>query len=201
MGALLLMAAVWGGGRVARPGSWLLLLWAGWAVIPCGAAPRPPWTTGNVVGSPNPPAPYRTEAIYPGRRFPGAVDLALMPGGERWVAADNGGKMWSFRVDDRAASRKSDDFFDMRESVRGSDNLLGFAFHPGFRTNRYVYININEPGNRPRGSKVSRFRVTATEPPVVDPTTETVIIDWASGGHNGCTVAFGPDGTMFISTG
>ncbi|MCC6235199.1 MAG: PQQ-dependent sugar dehydrogenase, partial [Verrucomicrobiales bacterium] len=41
----------------------------------------------------------------------------------------------------------------------------------------------------------------ATEPPVVDPTTETVIIDWASGGHNGCTVAFGPDGTMFISTG
>ncbi len=181
----------------------LLILFSltGLSSILSAASPRAPWTSGRVSGSPNPPAPYRAEALYPGRRFAGAVDLALLPGGARWVVAENGGQIWSFRTADQAASTQRDAFFDMRAAVPGSDNLLGFAFHPGFRTNRFVFVNSNEAGNRPRGSKVVRFKVTDAEPPVVDSASATVILEWTSGGHNGCTLAFGPDGMLWISTG
>ena len=40
-----------------------------------------------------------------------------------------------------------------------------------------------------------------TEPPAIDATSETTIITWLSGGHNGCCLKFGLDGCLYISTG
>src|SRR5436190_8770993 len=44
---------------------------------------RVPWTTNHIVGSPEPPAPYRTQRAYPKLTFKAPVDLDFAPGSDR----------------------------------------------------------------------------------------------------------------------
>lgn len=43
--------------------------------------------------------------------------------------------------------------------------------------------------------------MSETDPPTIDPASETTILTWWSGGYNGCCLKFGPDGCLYISTG
>jgi len=163
------------------------------------SAERRPWNSSRVVGSPNPPALCQVERAFPGVKFDGPVDLAFAPGSERLFVAEQGGKLWSF--DTRRPDAPPQLAIDLRQHHRPLDNVLGFAFHPGFATNRFIFINYNEPGGRKDGAYVSRFTLSSLNPPTINPASERVIIRWLSGGHNGCTLAFGLDGMLYISTG
>ncbi len=94
--------------------------------------------------------------------------------------------------------------------------LLGVAVDPAFSTNHYVYLfythktgsgcPVNGPaeavGPEHPVNRVSRF--VLGEDNVVDPLTETVLIDnipSPNGGHNGGDLQFGPDGYLYVTTG
>ncbi len=89
--------------------------------------------------------------------------------------------------------------------LAGLEALYGLAFHPRFAENGYCYLTYvvrdNSGQQRPDGTRVSRFTVTKTDPPMLDPASERIIITWLQGGHNGGCLAFGPDGCLYISTG
>src|SRR5262249_27516442 len=150
---------------------------------------RPPWTSNHVAGSPNPPAPYAVERIYPTLNLEHPVDLAFLPGTDRLVIADQVGRVWAFNTGQSAARAVL--MLDLHKHHEPLDGVLGFVFHPGFATNRFVFVNYNEPGGRPGGAYISRFTLSSLDPPVIDPATERVFLRWLSGGHNGCTLAFG----------
>ncbi len=173
-------------------GTWSLALGA-------SAAGRTPWTSNRVVGSPNPPAPYTVERLFPKLHFNNPVDLALLPGSDRLLVLEQGGKLFSFPV--RAEVEQVDPVFDFRSHHQPFDSAYTFAFHPRFAENRFVFVCYVEPGGRTNGTHISRFTLSASTPPVIDPRSERVIIRWVSGGHNGCTLAFGNDGMLYISTG
>ena len=59
------------------------------------AAPRTPWTSNRVTGSPNPPAPYTVERVFPQLTFNNPLDLTFAPGTDRLFIAEQGGKLWS----------------------------------------------------------------------------------------------------------
>lgn len=159
-----------------------------------GIAARVPWTTSRVVGSPEPPSPYRTEAAFP-VNFNEPLEAAIAPGLDRLFVVERYGKIFSFANDPAAAEGEL--FLDLGKVI------YSLAFHPRFAENGYVYLtymhDITE--GAPNGTRVSRFTVRQGDPLHCDPASEQVVIEWLAGGHNGGCLRFGPDGYLYIVIG
>src|SRR5437764_2495691 len=97
-----------------------------------GIDKRVPWTTSHVKGSPEPPAPYRSEVAFPKLKFFEPLDLANAPGSDRLFVAERPGKIWSFVNDPKTARR--DLLIDLKKTV------YAFTFHPQFARNGYLYV-------------------------------------------------------------
>jgi glucose/arabinose dehydrogenase len=103
----------------------------------------------------------------------------------------------------QAETKKAAVFLDITPQVvsGGERGLLGLAFHPNYKTNGYFYVNYTR-GN-PLETVVSRFKVSAANPNVADPSSEVVLLRFRQpyNNHNGGKVAFGNDGYLYISAG
>ncbi len=88
-----------------------------------------------------------------------------------------------------------------RTSIDGERGLLSFAFHPQFAQTGLVFVHHTDAATG--DIVVERFAVS-TNPNVADPNSAIEVIRIAhrtASNHNGGTVAFGADGTFFLSTG
>lgn len=184
----------------------VLLAWPGFAAEP---AARTPWTTSKVIGSPDPPPPYKVVRVLPNLKFNRPLLLVRGPEGNRMFAGEQSGKLFSFTDD---ANAKAELFIDLKKEVttipllpkaKAVEIVYGLVFHPEFAKNRQCFIcyTLTGEGRLMEGTRVSRFTVTTAEPPRVDPTSEEVVITFPSGGHNGGDLHFGNDGMLYISTG
>jgi glucose/arabinose dehydrogenase len=93
-------------------------------------------------------------------------------------------------------------FLDISASVSkgGEQGLLGLAFHPGYRTNRKLYVDYTDT----KGNTVVReYRASATNPNRVAAGSGRTIIRIAQpyANHNGGMIAFGRDGYLYIGMG
>ena len=92
-------------------------------------------------------------------------------------------------------------FLDIRERVRagGERGLLSLAFHPGYASNGYLFVNYT---NLSGATVVSRFEVSS-DPNVADAGSETIFLQAAQPrrNHNGGQIHFGPDGYLYIGMG
>ncbi|MCA9839846.1 MAG: PQQ-dependent sugar dehydrogenase [Trueperaceae bacterium] len=82
--------------------------------------------------------------------------------------------------------------------VEGEAGLMGLALDPQFSENNWLYTCYSAFADDQRINRVSRFKVT--DDVLQD---ERIILDNlpGSGAHNGCRLAFGPDGYLYISMG
>ena len=97
---------------------------------------------------------------------------------------------------------RSTPFLNISTSVsKGYEQgLLGLAFHPGFTTNRKLYVNFT---NTDGDTVIREYRVSSTNSNVVDTSTARRIIKIGQpyANHNGGSVVFGPDGYLYIGMG
>src|SRR6266540_3620797 len=65
---------------------------------------RVPWTTSRVVGSPDPPPPFKVVRAFPNLKFEKPLLLARCPGSDRLFVGEQAGVLYSFadRPDSRA---------------------------------------------------------------------------------------------------
>lgn len=94
-------------------------------------------------------------------------------------------------------------FLDISAKVQnqGEEGLLGLAFDPDYINNGYFYVYYSALG--PRRSVIERYQVSATDPHSADPGSAQVILEVPQPfpNHNGGTIAFGPDGYLYIGLG
>ncbi|MGE3806197.1 MAG: sorbosone dehydrogenase family protein, partial [Gemmataceae bacterium] len=170
---------------------------------------RKPWTTSQVVGSPEPPPPYKVLRVFPKMKFHHPLLLVPGPDLKRLFVAEQAGVLYSFPD---VPDAKAEVFIDLRKELKTLlpdttvEALYGLAFHPRFAENRQCFIayTIRSRKNGMQladGSRIARFTVLKTDPPRVDPASEEILLTFLGGGHNGCDLHFGPDGMLYISTG
>jgi putative heme-binding domain-containing protein len=192
------------------------LIMAGcWQLFAAEPSPqsRTPWTTSRVTGSPEPAPPFKVARAFPNLKFEKPLLLASCPDSDRLFVGEQAGVIHSFP---NAPDARPDLFVDLRKEVQTLDLLpdakeveavYGLAFHPDFQRNRHCFICYTLRGKNQRernlkdGTRVSRFTVTDTVPPRVDPASEVIVLTFLQGGHNGGDLHFGPDRMLYISTG
>lgn len=122
----------------------------------------------------------------------------------RLFVVEQKGKIYTFK--NSPETTESEVFLDLSERVKyvdrqNEEGFLGFAFHPNYKENGqfFVYYTV-EPGQI---SVISRFTVSKDNPNKADPASEVEIlrIEQPFWNHNGGTIAFGPDGYLYIGLG
>ena len=133
----------------------------------------------------------------------------------RLFVIDQIGIVWTL---DASGTKLETPFLDVRDKMislnPGYDErgLLGLAFHPDFETNGRIFAYYTAPPNSGGPapdvtwnniSRISEFTVSPPSSNQVDPNSEKIIleIDQPQGNHEGGTIAFGPDGYLYISIG
>jgi hypothetical protein len=85
-------------------------------------------------------------------------------------------------------------------STGSEQGLLGLAFHPDYATNGFFYVAYTDSDPTTR---VVRYRVSAGDPDVADPSSAQPILSIAQpqANHNGGWLGFGPDGDLYVAVG
>ncbi|MCA9125911.1 MAG: PQQ-dependent sugar dehydrogenase [Planctomycetales bacterium] len=180
-------------------------------VSPLQGADRVPWVSSKLVGAPDPPLPYVLQRAFP-VEFNGPISLNRLPNSPWFLVCEQHGKIYGFNS--KAADMHSQLLVDFRqtqppksgiraESGRSVD-LFSLTFHPDFAENRWIYVcYVCNGGGEPATTHISRFRLATSQHdrPEIDVASEVEILTCEGGGHNGCTLAFGGDGCLYISIG
>lgn len=167
---------------------------------PYGIDKRLPLTTSRIIGSPEPPLPYRVTRVLPKVSPNMPVTVLHQPDSDRLLYVTQGhswGATTIWRIQDAADPGTPEKLIDQ-------DALTySLCFHPDFKNNGYLYLGLNGPSSNQsaRKTKVVRYKIDPKPPYKLDPKSETVIIEWASAGHDGAAIAFGHDGMMYVTSG
>ncbi|MBI3855357.1 MAG: PQQ-dependent sugar dehydrogenase [Planctomycetes bacterium] len=154
---------------------------------------RVPWTASRVAGSPDPPLPYQTKRAFPKLGFRHSLFITFEPTTGRMMTVVQEGRVHAFPND--PAVEKADLFFERKGTW-----FYSMMFHPKYAENHWVYFFSNGPPDT-EPNKKNRILRYVVKDGRVDPSTEHLVIEWTSNGHDGGEMGFGPDGMLYISAG
>jgi glucose/arabinose dehydrogenase/sugar lactone lactonase YvrE len=176
----------------------------------------------SVPGAPvdNTPLPVEPKVAFPDLQWEGwtgeSATGKIIPhrpvvlthagdGSDRVFVGTQQGVLHVFPNDQKA--KKTKKFLDLQDRVKYSDasneeGFLGLAFSPKYKEDRSFYV-FYTPKKGNNINHVSRFKASADNPDKADPASEEILlsIEKPFWNHDGGTLAFGPDGYLYIAIG
>ena len=164
-----------------RAGRWLAVAAALVPVAACAAEPKPD------------PARFELTTLLSGLTQP--MELAVAPDGTvYWI--EFGGRLLAL---DRTA-REPRLVGELTVTTAQENGLIGLALDPNFATNGHLYLQYSPPDFE--GQHVSRFTLRDG---LLDLASEKLLLEFQEQRkeccHHAGSLAFGPDGCLFIATG
>ena len=119
------------------------------------------------------------------------------------------------RIITREGRLLGEPFLDLRKEIvelqeqYDERGLLGLAFHPRYRENGrfYAWYSVparpGMPDSTDHANRLVEFHVSASDPNRADPQSSRLLMElaWPYSNHNGGTLAFGPDGFLYVALG
>jgi uncharacterized repeat protein (TIGR03806 family) len=185
---------------------WPCLWWLAGPLWAAGPLERVPNATLLLPETP-PTAGYTTTNAFPGLSI-SVVCIASPPGEtNRLFLVERSGRI---QVITNLANPNITLFLDLSDRVRiaSEGGLLGLAFHPGYRTNRYFFVyytleTTTDAGTGPH-DRLSRFEISPDDPNAALPDSEVPLLtqfDEDVDHHNAGDIHFGSDGYLYLSLG
>jgi len=171
------------------------------SVRPYGIKERVPLTTSRVVGSPDPPLPYRVTRALPELKLNFPIYAVRQPDSNRFILVaqeTSYGPAAVLRVKGDGSSAEIEKLFDVPQG----GVAYAVCFHPKFAENGHLYLGWNGAlDGSPKRTRITRYTMQTAEPYRLNLSSATEIIAWDSDGHNGGDMAFGADGMLYITSG
>ena len=130
------------------------------------------------------------------------MEIAVVEGGRVFIAERTG----TVKLFD-PETRKTDSVLTLEVAKRRGAfarecGLLGIAAHPRFQENAWVYLFYSAPGKEGK-QRISRFTFVKDK---LDASSEKIVLEFANDRdrgacHEGGSMAFGPEGNLYLSTG
>lgn len=171
------------------------------AAVVSGLDSRPA-NPGCLAGA-EPTTTLAVNRAFPNLGFSAPLAMLQAPSdASRWYVVEQGGRVRMF--DNVASVATATTFIDIsgRVASGGERGLLGMAFHPGFPTDRRVFLSYTTTDPGPLTSRISSFTL-AGDNTTLDAGSERILLTviQPESNHNGGNIAFGPDGYLYIGFG
>ena len=145
----------------------------------------------------------RTKVAYPELKLTRPLWLCEAPDGtKRIFVAQQDGKVLILPKDRNGKETKTFlDISDRKPWQKNEEGLLGFAFHPKYKSNGKFYIYYTQ--QNPKRSVISEFQVSKDNSDEADKSTERILLEipQPNWNHNGGELLFGRDGFLYIGLG
>ena len=155
--------------------------------------------SSRVIGSPDPPLPYRVHRVLPELELSNPITVERDPDSKRLYFIDQDPNYRLCRTKADGGDGEFETLLDFGKAVAYS-----IAFHPQYSANGFLYIGSSHPvseDGKTKHCRVTRYKVSRDNKHELDLATALIIIEWESNGHNGAAIAFGLDGMLYVTSG